>query len=92
VYLGVLKILTTPDVAELRIQSGTHTRMPINCGTQVTGASGACPRTDARPPCWAPSAAPAPRCPPGICARSRTSSRAPVTTESSAQPQGPVSW
>jgi len=37
VYLGVLKILTTPDVAELRIQSGTHTRMPINCGTQVEG-------------------------------------------------------
>jgi hypothetical protein len=34
---------------------------------------------------------PAPRWPPGICARSRTSSRAPVTTEPSAQPQCPVS-
>jgi len=40
VYLGVLKILTTPDVAELRIQSGTHTRMPINCGTQVRAVDG----------------------------------------------------
>ena len=34
---------------------------------------------------------PVPRWPPGICARSRTSSRAPVTTEPSAQPQCPVS-
>src|SRR5215475_8740419 len=34
---------------------------------------------------------PPPRWPPGICARSGTSSRAPVTTEPSAQPQRPVS-
>jgi quaternary ammonium compound-resistance protein SugE len=38
VYLGVLAILTSPDAGDLRIQPGTRTRKPVNCGTQVIAA------------------------------------------------------
>ena len=44
-------------------------------GYCLTGASGVCPRTDARPPRGAPPADRRRGSPPGICARSRTSSR-----------------
>jgi hypothetical protein len=35
VYLGVLAILSTPDVTDLRYRPGTWTSKPNNCGTQV---------------------------------------------------------